>query len=65
MQLWLSHKIVVSSISRLNRPVNNLRSHMASQMEEHVAIYSASVVLRAMLDFFLLYHEIMVDPKLK
>jgi hypothetical protein len=28
-------------------------------------MYSASVVLRAMLDCFLLSHEIMVDPKLK
>jgi hypothetical protein len=28
-------------------------------------MYSASAVLRAMLDCFLLYHEIMADPKLK
>jgi hypothetical protein len=28
-------------------------------------MYSASVVLTTMLDFFLLYHEIMVYPKLK
>ena len=34
-------------------------------MEEHVAIYSAPVVLRETLDYFLLSHEIMADPKLK
>jgi hypothetical protein len=65
MQLWLSHRIVVASISRSNRSVNNFRSHIASQLAEHVAMYSASVVLRAMLDCFLLCHEIMADPKQK
>jgi hypothetical protein len=38
---------------------------MASQLAEHAAMYSAYVVLRAILDCFLLYHEIMVDPRLK
>jgi hypothetical protein len=33
--LWLSHRIMVASISRSNRPVNNFRSHMASQLVEH------------------------------
>jgi hypothetical protein len=65
MQLWLSHRIVVASISRSNRSVSNFRSHIASQLAEHAAMYYASVVLRAMLDCFLLCHEIMVDPKLK
>jgi hypothetical protein len=34
-------------------------------MAEHAAMYYAFIVLRAMLDCFLLYHEIMVDPRLK
>jgi hypothetical protein len=38
---------------------------MASQLAEHATMYSASVVLREMLDFFLLCHEIMADPILK
>jgi hypothetical protein len=38
---------------------------MASQLEEHASMYSASVVLSAILDGFLLYHEIMADPRLK
>jgi hypothetical protein len=38
---------------------------MASQLAEHVAMYSASVVLREILDCFLLFHEVMADPKLK
>jgi hypothetical protein len=38
---------------------------MASQLAEQAAMYYASVVLSAMLDCFLLYHEIMVDPRLK
>jgi hypothetical protein len=38
---------------------------MASQLEEHAAMYYASVVLREMLDCFLLCHEFMADPKLK
>jgi hypothetical protein len=65
IQLWLSHRITVASISRSNRSVNNIKSHMASQLAEHVAIYSASVVLRAILDCILLCHEIMADPRLK
>jgi hypothetical protein len=38
---------------------------MESQLAEHASIYSTSVVLREILDFFLLCHEIMADPKLK
>jgi hypothetical protein len=56
---------MVAFISRSNRLVNNFRSHIASQLVEYATMYSASAVLRAMLDFFLLYHEIMDDPKLK
>jgi hypothetical protein len=65
MQLWLSHRIKVGLISKSNRSVSNFRSHIASQLAEHAAMYSASVVLRAILDYFLLCHEIIVDPKLK
>jgi hypothetical protein len=56
---------MISSISRSNRLVNNFQSHIALQLEEHASMYSSSVVLRAMLDCFLLCHEIMADPKLK
>jgi hypothetical protein len=38
---------------------------MALQLAEHVAMYSTYVVLRAILDWFLLCHEVMADPKLK
>jgi hypothetical protein len=38
---------------------------MVSQLVEHAAMYSASVVLREILDCFLLFHEVMADPKLK
>ena len=38
---------------------------MASQMAEHAAMYSAYAVLRAILDCFLLCHEVMADPRLK
>jgi hypothetical protein len=65
IQLWLSHRIIVASISRSNRFVYNIRNHMASPLAEHVAIYSASAVLRGILDCFLLCHEIMPDPRLK
>jgi hypothetical protein len=34
---------------------------MASQLAEHAAIYSSFVVLRAILDCFLLCHEVMTD----
>ena len=34
-------------------------------MAEHVAMYSASTVLREILDCFLLYYEVMDDLKLK
>jgi hypothetical protein len=65
MQLWLSHRIKVALISKSNRPVSNFRSHIASQLAEHATMYSASTVLRAILDCFLLCHEIIADPKLK
>jgi hypothetical protein len=45
--------------------VNIFQIHIASQLEEHAAMYFASIVLREVLDFFLLSHEIMADPKLK
>jgi hypothetical protein len=38
---------------------------MASQLAEHATMYFASAVLRAILDRFLLCHEVMADPKLK
>jgi hypothetical protein len=38
---------------------------MASQLAEHATMYFAFVVLRAILDFFLLCHEVMADPRLK
>jgi hypothetical protein len=38
---------------------------MDSQLAEHAAMYSAYVVLRAILDCFLLYHEVMADLRLK
>jgi hypothetical protein len=56
---------MVSFISKSNRLVNNFQSHIASQLAEHATMYSASAVLRAMLDYFLLYHDIMDNPKLK
>jgi hypothetical protein len=65
MQLWLSHRIKVSLISKSNRSVSNFQSHIASQLVEHVAMYSTSIVMRAILDCFLLCHGIIVDPKLK
>ena len=38
---------------------------MALKLVEHVVMYSASDVLREILDFFLLCHEVMDDPRLK
>jgi hypothetical protein len=65
MHLGLSQRIMVSIISKSDRPVSNFQSHIASQLAEHAAMYSASAVLREILDFFLLCHEIIADPKLK
>ena len=65
IQIWLSHSTMMASISRSNRFVNNIRSHMASQLAEHVAMYSTFVVLREIPDCFLLYHEVTADPRLK
>ena len=61
IQLWLSHRITVVSNSMSNRP--DIQSHMDSQLVEKDAMYSASVMLRATLDYFLLNHEIMADPR--
>jgi hypothetical protein len=52
-------------ISKSNRSVNNIRSHTASQLVEHATMYFASIVLRAMMNFSLLCHEIMADLRLK
>jgi len=38
---------------------------MDSQQEEHASIYPASAMLREILYFFLLFHEVMTDPRLK
>jgi hypothetical protein len=38
---------------------------MDSQLAKHAAMYSASSVLREIMDFFLIFHEVMADPKLK
>jgi hypothetical protein len=64
IQLWLSHRITVASISKSNRFVNNIRSHTASQLVEHATMYYASVVLGAMLNYSLLCHEVMADLRL-
>jgi hypothetical protein len=34
-------------------------------MEEHATMFYASIVLKEMLDCFLLFHDIMADPKVK
>jgi hypothetical protein len=38
---------------------------MDSQLAEHVSMYSASFVLREIMDCFLLCHEVMAEPRLK
>jgi hypothetical protein len=65
MQLWLSQNIMVASISMSNRPANIFKIHIASQLAEHGVMNSTFVVLRVILDLFLLCHEVMADPKLK
>jgi hypothetical protein len=65
MQLRLSHRIMVSSISILNKPVEKFCSHMASQLAEHAKMSSVSVAMREILYLFLLYHEFMDDPRMK
>jgi hypothetical protein len=55
----------VASIFKSNRSINNIRSHTATQVAEHATMYYAFVVVEAMLNCFLLCHEIMVDFKLK
>ena len=61
IQLWLSHRITVVS----NKLDITFRIHMASQLAEQAAMYFASVMLRVILDCFLLNHEIVADPKQK
>ena len=61
IQLWLSHRITVVSISMSKRLDISFQVHMTSQLVEQSAMYSASVVLIATLDFFLLNHEIIAD----
>ena len=41
----------------------SFQNHMSSQLAEQAAMYSALAVLRATLDYFLLNHEIMADPR--
>jgi hypothetical protein len=65
IQLCLSHRITVASISRSNRSFNNILNHMATPLTEHAAIYSSSAVLREIMDCFLLFHEVMAGPRLK
>jgi hypothetical protein len=38
---------------------------MASPLAEHAPIYSTFSMLGAILDLFLLYHEVMADPRFK
>jgi hypothetical protein len=38
---------------------------MVSQLAKHATMNYASAMLREMFDFFLLFHEIMDDPRLK
>jgi hypothetical protein len=38
---------------------------MASQLAEHATMYSTSVMLREILDYFLLYNEVLADLRLK
>jgi hypothetical protein len=38
---------------------------MTSQLEEHAGMYFTSVMMREILDFFLLWHEVMVEPGMK
>ena len=62
-QLWLSHRIIVVSISRSKRLDISFEIHMVSQLAEQVAMYSALAVLRETLDYFLLNHELIANPR--
>ena len=64
-QLWLSQYIQVASKWRSNKSDSSFLGHTASQLDEQVATYSASVVLSATQDCFLLNQEITPDPILK
>ena len=47
------------------QPVKKFQIHMASQLVEHDAMYYAYVMLREILDCFLLFHEVMANLRLK
>src|SRR5713226_8338196 len=64
-QLWLSQYIQIASNWRSNKSDSNFLSHTTSQLAEQAATYSASVVLSATQDCFLLNQEITPDPILK
>ena len=63
MKLWFSQRIIVVSNSTSNSIDISFWSHIALQLAEQAAMYYASAVLRATLDFFLLNHEILADTK--
>ena len=65
IQIWLSQRKLVTSISSLNKLANNFWSHTASLQVEQAAMYYSFVMLSEILVYFLLNHEIMLDPKLK
>ena len=61
----ITQRISVTSISASNNLSNILVIHTTSLQAEHVAMYSASIVLSEIPVCFLLNHEIIPDPKLK
>ena len=65
IQLWLSQRISVASISTSNSPANIFRSHTTSLHVEYATMYSAYAVLSEIHICFLLNQEIMHDPILK
>jgi hypothetical protein len=65
IQIWLSQRITVDSISRSNRSINDIGNHMASPLVKNDAIYSTSITLREIIYCFLLHNEIMANPRLK
>ena len=64
-QLCLLQYIQVASNWRSNKSDSSFLNHTASQLTEQAATYSASVVLSATQDLFLLKQEITPDPILK
>ena len=63
IQIWLLQRIIMVSNSKSSGPEISFRSHIASQLAEQDAMYSTSAVMRETLDYFLLNHEIMADPR--